>query len=395
MFKYLKKENLNSLPKTIGIYAFQKGKNFLYIGKSINIRERVKQHFKENVFKSSVFTEKADKVGYLKTESEIEALLKEAELIKKHKPKYNVIWKDNKNYSFVEITKEEFPRVSIAHQKKNNARYIGPFVDAKALKQTLKILRKIFPFRTCKTLKKKPCLFFQLDLCSAPCLKKEDYNVKNLEQFLKGNKNKVLKQMKKEMKLFSQKKEYEKAAKQRDKIFALENVLKNVHILKNLNKTELRKLFNIKKEIKRIEGYDISNIQGKQATGSMVVFTKGEKDKSQYRKFRIRMEQKPNDTAMIREVLKRRMKHKEWPKPQLILIDGGKAQLNAALKEVKNIKVMALAKKKNELFLKNKTILLKDLPKEVSNLILRIRDEAHRFALQYHKGLRRKQLRPH
>lgn len=389
MFKYLEKEKLNSLPKTIGIYAFKKGKSFLYIGKSINVRERVKDHFKENLFKSSLFTNKAGKIGYLKTETAIEALLKEAELIKKFKPKYNVIWKDNKNYSFVEITKEEFPRVSITHQKKKNAKYIGPFVDSMALKQTLKTLRRIFPFRTCKTLKKKPCLFFQLNLCSAPCLRKGNYNVKKLEQFLKGNKKKVVKELKKEMKTFSQNKEYEKAAKTRDKIFALENVLKNVHILKEREKT-LEKLLNVK--IKRIEGYDISNIQGKYSTGSMVVFTDREKDKSQYRKFRIRMEQRPNDTAMIREVLKRRMKHKEWPKPQLMLIDGGKAQLNAALKEVKDIKVMALAKRKNKLFFENKTILLKNLPKETSNLILRIRDEAHRFALKYHKKLREKKL---
>jgi len=171
-FKYLNKNKVNSLPKTAGVYAFKHGTEFLYIGKAINVRGRVKNHFQQPIFKDATFIiPKTDKLGYIKTDSEIEALLMEAELIKKYRPKYNVVWKDDKNYSFVEITEDEFPKISVVHQTKNKHKYIGPYVDGKAIRQTLRILRRTFPFRTCKTLPKKKCLFYSLKLCPAPCEK--------------------------------------------------------------------------------------------------------------------------------------------------------------------------------------------------------------------------------
>ena len=317
-FKYLSKSKISQLPRTPGVYAFKKDSKkdsrLFYIGKAANIRKRVKNH--------PELLGLARQLGYIKTESEIEALILEANLIKKYQPKYNVVWRDDKNYFYICITKEVFPRVFITHQPKQYEKYsqtMGPFVDGKALKQTLKNLRKVFPYRSCKTLPKKPCLWFHLGQCPAPCLFQSQ----------------------------------------------------------------------------RIEAYDVSNIQGQQATGAMITFIKGKPDKNLYRRFKIKIAGKPNDVAMLKEVLQRRFKHPEWGWPDLILIDGGKAQLNAAKEIIKHkIPVMALAKKRNELFVENQKnpILLKNLPREIFNLILQVRDEAHRFARKYHLQLRRKAL---
>ncbi|MDI6883319.1 MAG: UvrB/UvrC motif-containing protein [Patescibacteria group bacterium] len=476
-FKFLNKKDVSLLPKRPGVYLFKAKKEILYIGKAGNIKERVKNHFQVPGFKDHLFLEEIEKIGFKKTESEIEALLLEANLIKKFQPKYNVLWKDDKNFFFVGITKEDFPRAFITHQTKKsetrnpkpempipwsildkvgtnskfeirNSKFreeiavVGPFVDGKALKQTLKILRKVFPYRSCRTLPKRPCLWYQLERCQGVCkfkiqkskvkttsqkskLKefKNEYNrnIRSLVKILRGKETQVLKDLKREMKKYSESQEYEKAGKIRDQIIALENVFQHSRISQflsekrpfNWQKIEknLREILKTKKRIKRLEAYDISNIQGKEATGAMVVFEKGKPNKSEYRKFRVKIAGKPNDVAMLKEVLNRRFEHPEWKFPDLILIDGGIAQLNVALKikyqksKIKNtnqklkiklkinqIKLMALAKKKNELYLENQrnSILLKNLPQEVANLILHLRDEAHRFAIKYHRKLRKK-----
>jgi len=422
-FKYLKKESVNRLTKNPGVYCFKKGKEFFYIGKANNLRERVKSHRK--------LLSLAKQLGFIKTNSEIEALLLEAKLIKQHQPKYNVMWRDDKNYFFIGKTEEDFPRIFITHQPtktssklkptspKNN--YAGPFVDGKALKQTINVLRKVFPYRSCKTLPKKPCLWYQLGRCPGPCLlnsplskqipklenkmKKEcRLNARNLMNVLKGKKNSVQQELNREMKRTSKEKDYEKAAKIRDQIKSLEKVISHTQVFgpklkeaKAWTETQivLQKILKTKKPINRIEAFDVSNIQGELATGSMVTFVKGTSDKSLYRKFKIKIEGKPDDTAMLKEIISRRMKHPDWGKPDLMLIDGGKAQLNAAKSIVKGkVPVIAIAKKKNELFVEKqrKPILLKTLPREIFNLILQLRDEAHRFAISYHKLRRAKTL---
>jgi len=350
-FKYLTKNRIYQLPEISGIYALKKGREFLYIGKATNIRNRVKSHFQQSAYRDNFFIPKTSRIGYIKTSSEIGALILEAKLIKEYQPKYNIIWKDDKKYFYIGITKELFPRIFITHQPqksqiansclrrqakskintesqipKSKTIYIGPFVSGKKLKEKLKELRKIYPYRTCENLPKKPCLWYYLNQCPAPCLFKS----------------------------------------------------------------------------KRVEAYDISNIQGKNATGSMVAFINGKPDKNFYRRFkihpvkfdsrpfnRVKTTEKPNDVAMLKQVLFRRFNHPEWGMPDLILIDGGKAQLNAAL-SITKIPAIALAKKRNELYMKNleKPILLKNLPREVFNLIMQLRDEAHRFAKKYHLKLR-------
>jgi excinuclease ABC subunit C len=420
-FKYLKKEGVGQLPKTSGVYFFKRVKKFLYIGKASNIRERVRNHFQQSTYRDNLFINQVSKVGYLKTNSEIEALILESNLIKKYQPRYNVVWRDDKNYFYVGITKDEYPAIFITHQIRGEAKFVGPFVDGKSLKATLKILRKVFPYRTCKTLPKRPCLWYQLNRCPAPCLLKSKLaeqiptvrvrtkrevqrNAKNLYQILQGKKNQVLKNLKKEMAKASKEERFEEAAKIRDQIESLEKVLVNAKIFeleKPIEKTWLnlreilQKILKTKKRITRIEAYDVSNIQGKEAAGSMVTFIKGLPNKNFYRRFKIKIATKPDDIAMIKECLRRRFKHLEWGLPDLILIDGGKAQLNAARKVIKNkIPLISLAKKENKLFIWNKKslIMLKKLPREIFNLILQLRDETHRFAISYHKILRERSL---
>jgi len=429
-FKFLSKENLNKIPKEPGVYCFSDKKEILYIGKAGNLRERVKNHFQQPTYKDYLFLDEVEKIGYIKTNSEIEALILEANLIKKYQPKFNVIWKDDKNYFFVGITKEDFPRIFITHQPQkliNSSThqlitYIGPFVDGKALKQTLKILRKIFPFRSCKKLPKRPCLFYHLGYCLGPCLLKSKFfeeikeksqikkisqkNAQMIMKILKEGKKSVLKELKKEMKREAKLENFEEAKRLRDQIFALEKTLAHSKVLEEIFnekpewekiKEKLREILNFEGEIERIEAFDISNIGGNFATGSMVTFLKGEPEKNLYRRFKIKFEKKPNDIGMLKEVLKRRFSHLEWGLPDLILIDGGKAQLNTAIKtrppEFKG-KIIALSKKENKLFLENKKdpISLEDLPKEISNLILKIKKYSHRFAISYHRNLRKKAL---
>jgi excinuclease UvrABC nuclease subunit len=321
-FVFLPKKKINLLPKTIGVYCLESKGEILYIGKALNIQDRMKQH--------QDLLSLTKNLGYIKTDSEGEALILESKLIKEYQPKHNVVWKDDKNYFYIGLTKEDFPRIFITHQTKDkNTEYIGPFVDGKSLKQALKELRKLAPYRTCKKLPKKktkPCLWYHLGQCLAPCL--------------------------------------------------LGNVFKAKHL----------------------EAYDISNIQGKEATGSMVTFIDGQADKNLYRHFKIRLTSKPNDIAMLKEVLTRRFNHPEWSYPDLIMIDGGKAQLNIAITLAKQYKVKAeitaLAKRNNELYIEGveKPILLKNLPQKTANLLLRLRDEAHRFAISYHHKLRIKSL---
>lgn len=430
-FKFLKSSQIEKLPQSPGVYSFRdKAEKFLYIGKATNLKRRVRNHFQKPGFKENLWLNKTKEIGYKETASEIEALILESNLIKKYQPQYNIVWRDDKNYFFVGITKEDFPRVFITHQLKlkqstiNNQQltidYMGPFVDGKALKKALKVLRKVFPYRSCKTFPKRPCLWYQLGRCLAPCLLKSKLgqqippasqkmrkecqaNVTNLQKILQGKKTQVLKNLKREMKKTAKSKEFERAAKIRDKIFALEKTIVNSKIFEvsdekiQYSKIEkaLKKLLKTQRKIKRIEAYDVSNISGKSATGAMISFINGIPAKEFYRKFKIKISGKPNDIAMIKEILSRRLKHPEWGWPDLILIDGGRAQLNAVFAVLKSKRILAaaIAKRKNELYIKGKRpILLKTLPREIFNLILQLRDEAHRFASSYHKKLREKEL---
>lgn len=349
----------------------------------------------------------------------------EANYIKKYKPKYNVRLTDGKAYPFIKITSSDrYPKVLIARrigdEGINKSTYFGPYPTAGAMRLVLRTIRKIFPFQSVLNHSKKPCLYYHLGLCPCPLvfdsqtLRKEyKNNIKHIIYFLKGNTKKVIRDLEIERGSLSKNQEFEKASLAQKRIEAVRLITSsyysfydggvNPNLIEDKRSLELSLLKRILKDndvevqnLARIECYDISNISGQFATGSMVVFVNGEEDRSLYRKFRIRFTDthKPNDFAMLSEVIHRRLNHDEWPLPDLIIIDGGKGQVSSAYKAVEqkklNIPVIGLAKK-------FETIVTSDL-KEVKipdnspalHLVMRIRDEAHRFALSYHRKLRSK-----
>ncbi len=407
-FLFIKDKNFNQLPKTSGVYCFKNGKELIYIGKAINIQSRVKNHFNQPSYRDNLFIDKVEKIGYLETNSEIEALILEANLIKKYQPKFNVVWRDDKNYFYVAITKDKCPIIYITHQKTENAEYIGPFVEGTALKKTLRFLCRVFPYYTQARHPKTKCTWCHLDLCPGPNPDLGLYkkNIKKLILILKGKRSAVLNSLKGEMKQLSKENRFEEAGKIRDRIYNLQQVMSHTHVIESAKVAPtpdvgatLAKILGVNKEIYRIECYDVSNIQGKSATGSMVVFIDGRPNKNLYRKFKIKMKNEPNDIAMLEETLQRRFMHPEWQYPEVILIDGGIAQLNIAIKVKEQfhrivLLVISIAKGRQELFIEGRKnpIPLKSLPQEIYNLILQLDDEAHRFAIAYHKKLRKKSL---
>jgi excinuclease ABC subunit C len=429
----IEKDKISKIPKEPGVYFFydKKGK-LLYIGKAADLRSRVKSHFAQPDYRSNMFAGNTEKIGYIPLSSEVEALLTESQLIKKNQPKFNILFRDDKKYFYVGITREDWPVIFLTHQPKYKADFTGPFTDGASLKQTLKILRKIFPYRSCKSLPKRSCLWYDLNRCPAPCLiekekkvreklkdqtqkhqKEYKKNIKKLKEVLLGKRKMVLKDLKKEMQKFSKEEEFEEAAKTRDKIEALEKVFSHKIILEKPELEEkkenegkiLKKALSISKIPRRIEGYDVSNIKANKMVGSMIVFKldpeskKYLPDKKEYRLFRIKTVKKQNDIACLKEIVSRRFKHKEWKMPNLVYVDGGKAQFNVVngiinKKRGKKIPVVSLAKKKQILYTNifDPPISLDKLEKAAKMTILRLKDESHRFAISYHKKLRKKSI---
>lgn len=417
---------LQTVPKSPGVYFFKnKTGSIIYIGKAGNLKSRVSQYFQNNLRINQpdklIMVNKIVLIEWQETDSEIEALILEAHLIKKHKPQYNIALRDGKNYGFIAVTKEEYPRLIITHQPAyvpNVKEIIGPFVDVRSLRNTLRILRRAFPFCTCKKPHKGVCLYARLELCLGSCCVAEknkqanpedirayNANVQNVIKFLYGKKRSLVNDLKKQMEQHAKNQEFEKASKLRDQIYYLEKVIAHKKVIEEKTPFQNMELLKLVEALRlphvpvRIEGYDISNIQGTLATGSMVVFENFEPTKSEYRKFKIFGLNTPNDTAMLQEVIRRRLNHPEWPLPDLFLIDGGRGQLNAVLevliKHDIRIPAVSLAKQEEELYsptLPN-PLPLKSLPESLQYAFQRIRDEAHRFAVTYHRKLRSKRMK--
>lgn len=421
----------SSLPKSCGVYLFLDASGqVIYIGKAVDLRSRVSSYFASRARlgpKTRALVSRIDRVKTIKVGSELEALLLEARLVKHFKPRFNVELKDGKSYPFIKVTREKVPKVGLTREVKNDgARYFGPFPDVSAVRRALKLLRKMFPFRTCARLPQKPCLYFHLDLCLAPCTRGDVYrdcrrNIRYLLMFLRGKKRRVLKELEQEMQERIRLEDFESAQAIRSQIENIKYItqptrppkdyIENPNLLEDQRWEEmesLRRVLGVRYPLSAIryhmiEAFDVSSISGKQAVGSMTVFVNGEPEKSSYRRFKIRMKERPDDTAMLGEVLRRRFKHAEWPKPDLVVVDGGAGQLGVATKVLKevdlNIPVIGLAKKQEEVYIpKNEKRRAKSkklrLPKNspALHLIQRIRDEAHRFALAYHRKLRLKKL---
>lgn len=351
----------------------------------------------------------------------------EANLIKKYKPVYNTRFLDDKSFPYIKIGKIPYPYVSITrrHDEKN-AGYFGPYVSVTDVKTVLRILRKIFPYHSVKNHPKRKCLYYHLGLC--PCIPARPENlpgykknIRNLLIFLSGKINLVIKFLKQEQKGYIQSEQFEKARDVQEIIEKIEYITSDrfePFLYENKPdfyferiKTEVESLRSILEsygvkinKLEKIECYDISNILGKEATGSMVVFLDGHDSRKDYRRFKIRFNRgKPDDPAMLGEVLTRRIKHAEWEKPDLIVVDGGKGQVSSVLKAISSknyqVPVVGLAKREETIVVPIKAVGIIDflevkLPKSTPgiNLLRRIRDEAHRFALNYHRQVRKKRM---
>ncbi|MBE6510804.1 MAG: excinuclease ABC subunit UvrC [Methanobrevibacter millerae] len=518
-----------NLPKKPGVYIMRNAEGeIIYIGKAKNLLNRVRSYFREKLDrpKTQILMSHFDSLEYILTNSEKEALILEANLIKKHHPRYNVQLKDDKRYPYVKITDEKFPRLVITRNITKNGVYYGPFTDVGSVKRTVKFLKSLFKIRTCRNMN-GPCLNAQIDLCYAPCdgrITQEEYAeiINKIDLFFQGKYSTIVKNLKKEMTEAALNEEYEKAAVLRDQINSIEEIMEkqfvdlvdddldqdviataqgennivviimpvrngkitgrddflmsgseydstseilsafiqqyygyNRHVPKQIllpeeiddaelleewladlrgNKVyikvpqkgvklrlvkmaeknaeiiihqkkklensliELKKYLKLEKIPRVIEGYDISNISGKFAVGSKVSFKDAKPNKKMYKQFRMETPG-PNDFAMMKELLTRRLKLIESdPEPDLIVIDGGKGQLGMAcgvLEELNltHIPIIGLAKEFEEIYLPNTSRPI-IIPKNnrALHLLQQVRDESHRFAITYHRKLRSKNI---
>lgn len=538
------KQKLDLVPEQPGVYLMRDQlNNIIYVGKAANLKNRVRSYFRTQNHPAKVraMLKQVHDFEYIVTNSEIEALALECNFIKKHHPRYNILLRDDKQYPYLKLTlNETFPRLLVTRRLNNDgARYFGPYTVVGALNETLQILKKVFPLRTCSNYnfahRQRPCLNFHIDRCLGPCqgaVTPEEYGVmvQELTLFLNGRQDVVLRKLKNRMDAAASQLKFEQAARLRDQIRAVEQVLERqtvvsvrgedqdvialatglneasvqlfqvrdgkltaretfflrdsqgfqrCHLLAAFLKdyygrtatipplillaeeadeqeliatylsqkkgrkvklhvpqrgakkaladlavenaalslreaeklqerqwaqaeaalTGLERVLDLPVLPRRIEGFDISNIQGQQAVGSMVVFVNGAAVKSQYRRFRIRTVLQANDVAMIAETVKRRYSgnlSKTLPLPDLVLIDGGPAQLSAARAILVELglaamPVIALAEQLEELFTDKRAEPIQ-LPRDsiALQLLQQIRDEAHRFALGTHRVLRRR-----
>lgn len=514
-----------NLPKKPGVYIMRDANDeIIYIGKAKNLISRVRSYFREKLDrpKTQILMSHFDSLEYIVTNSEKEALILEATLIKKHRPRYNVQLKDDKRYPYVKITNEKYPRLIITRNITKNGIYYGPFTDVASVKKTVKFLKSLFKIRTCRNMD-GPCLNSQIDLCYAPCsgeISKEEYDeiINKIDLFFQGKYSVIVKNLKKEMAEAAENEQFEKAAVLRDQITSIEEIMekqfvdlvdddldqdviaiaptdnevvviimpirngkivgrddflmsgsqyesnseilfafiqqyygfnrhipkqillnepiddtelleewlsdlrgnkvyikvpmkgvklrlvnmaqKNAEIIKHQKKAMENSLIELKKYLKLdklpriIEGYDISNISGKFAVGSKVSFKDAKPNKKKYKRFKIETPG-PNDFAMMKELLTRRLKMIDTDEePDLIVIDGGKGQLGMACEvldelNLAHIPIIGLAKEFEEIYIPNsKRPIIIPKNNKALHLLQQVRDESHRFAITYHRKLR-------
>ncbi len=434
-----------NIPDGPGCYLFlDNRKNIIYVGKAASLKKRVLSYWQKGSALSPAKSKMMNEVGgidIINTDSEIEAFLLEANLIKKHKPYYNILLRDDKRHVYIKIsTEDEIPGVFITRKIDKSGKYFGPFISSIAVRETIKAIRRIWPFCTVRRRQDKPCFYYQIGRCAGICggiIGREEYGrrvIKPIELFLDGKKSMVLKRMEADSAKYDKMGDTEKSVLIKKSLMKMRNVLDHSRILSLADKyssdvIELSKLLGLPRVPARIEGYDISETFGSEAVGSMAVFVDGEPEKSSYRRFRIRdngLER--GDINKLKEVLMRRFKRSKvtltgkdkkstrrtmikaqvrgsdgWPQPDLLVIDGGKQQLNAAIsvlnKYKQEIPVIAISKgdglrssrARDKLYFQgSKTPLELPLASPALHVIKRVRDEAHRFAIGYHRKLRSK-----
>jgi excinuclease ABC subunit C len=424
------RERIRSLPTGSGVYLMKDALGrVIYVGKAVNLRSRVSSYFNSAAagdIRTANLVPEIRAVDFIETESEVDALLLEARLIKDVQPRFNKELKDDKTFPYLEIRiREEYPRVEFTRKPRpRGTKLYGPFTNAKKLRAAIAVLQKIFRFRTCALdIAEKderwrwfrPCLLYNINQCTAPCnfrISREEYrrNIRRLLLFLDGKKKRLLKEMKAEMERASKELKFEKAARIRDEIQALDNLSLRgkldedvqpevFYIDPKKGMAGLKKIFDLAQLPRRIEGVDIAHLQGGETVASLVQFIDGLPFKHGYKRYKIRSVQGVDDFASIREVVSRRFLRlsKEGESlPDVLLIDGGKGQLSAAVAALEAIGVkpplvLSLAKREEEVFVPGEAE-----PRRLSRhsyalrLLQYVRDEAHRFAQHYHHILRRK-----
>ena len=402
------RQRVAQLADSPGVYLFKDAQGrILYVGKAVSLRKRVASYFRRTPALPPRIARMVERVAGLEvrcTSSEAEALLLEAQLIKEHRPYYNVALRDDKTYPLLKVTREPFPRLVVTRRMlADGAIYFGPYTDAGLMHEAVRFLRRVFPMRTCKTFPNTPCLEYHLGQCLAPCAKyitAKEYQriVDDLVAFLEGKRDHLLRDLARRMEQASRDQRFEEAARLRDQIQSLTSVI--VAKEKSLSAGPLEQLqaaLKLPRLPGRIEAFDISNIFGDYAVGSMVVFSDGKPHTAHYRRFKIETVQGIDDYRMMHEVVRRRYSGTlvaQLPPPELILVDGGKGQLAAACEELGalslTIPAMGLAKRFEHIFLphaEEPIVLLPTSP--VLHLVQHIRDEAHRFAIAYHRRVRR------
>jgi excinuclease ABC subunit C len=402
------REKARGAPDTAGVYLMKDNRgNVIYVGKANSLKKRLSTYFSKDVSgKTIILMSHVRGIEWRLAPTEPLALFLEAGLIKKYKPRYNISLRDDKSFPLVKITDEEFPAICITRKKKSDgSRYFGPYTSAKLLREALKTIRKYFPYRSCRQLPAEERTYYQLGLSPAPCAGKIDKGeyaktIENISLILEGKTDDLIGRLSEEMDRRAKEHKFEEAAKIRDRMSALSSIgiISSGAFKEELE--DLKNLLKLQKAPERIEAFDISNISGQEACGSMVSFYKGVPDKNNYRRFKIKTVQKIDDYRMLSEVVRRRYSRliaEGLSLPDLILIDGGKQHLLTALRVFKNLDLnipsVSIAKEKENIYVEQKKgpIRLKsDTP--ALNLIRRIRNEAHRFAVSYHHILHRKKI---
>lgn len=410
---------ISEFPDSPGIYLFlNASEEIIYVGKATSLKNRVKSYF---VFKKAsrpieTMMHEVARIEYKVGGSVLEAIVMEGNAIKKYEPKYNVIGKDNKSFNYIVISRSEYPEVKTLRQrewsllqktgeaKKQFSFSFGPFPGLNA-KEAFRLLRKMFHFSTCRPGAKRPCLYFEMGQCFGVCtslISSSEYQkkaIRPLVLFLKGEKAKLISLFEKQMGEYTKKQEYEQAARVRDQLRLLSKIQDGALINKSFFEDETEE-----KNI-RIEGYDISHFSGSSIVASMVVFDSHGPLKSEYRKFNIKSLSNQSDVDSLDEVLSRRMTHKEWPYPDIFLIDGGKPQVSRAYSVISKLIpfpfVLGIAKgperKKNDfifptIFKTSSNPAGRSFIRYVAKhtaLLIRVRDEAHHFAIQFQKSKRK------
>ncbi|KKU14962.1 hypothetical protein A3A20_00625 [Candidatus Wolfebacteria bacterium RIFCSPLOWO2_01_FULL_45_19] len=394
---------IKKAPREPGVYIFYgKNKKALYVGKASDLRARLKNYLKTDDYKINLLQNEAESLKLIVLRSEIEALLEESRLIKTFRPSYNIMWRDDKSYFYVAVTKEKFPRIFVTHRFRNskleikNFELIGPFTDGRSLRVALRLLRRKFPYCTCETSHFRNCLNAEIGNCLGFCCKKDiEPTKKEIERYRRNIRIiKIFLLGKSKARIFKELLPEEQKAI--DNILAHREFIAFVTTDKSMVKSQWS-------NVALTECYDISHLSGKEAVGAMTAWCGNVADKSMWRKFKIKTAKPGDDPGAISEILTRRLNHPEWPYPNLIIIDGGITQLNAAQRALNQIpnskfqiptKIISFAKPEKLVlgWRDTKATPIQEIPPDLQKLILKAIAETHNFAIRYHRKVRRSQF---